>query len=303
MRRLLSAKYLWMITLLCWAHQMNLVVGDFLSLNADFRRIIALALDVVKWFNGHGQALDKLRIEQKLTYNGNSWALILPVITRWTAHYLSLTHLLKVEAALTTCCSRHKPLLLRLGRDAAARDVSAVVLWTVADETFWAQVNKYVYIVNLRFETHHFVRIQIILEPLAIAANVTQAAHTRLDHVLLTLGNLFRVYSDPNLDPQIQTGILGSLEKRWAKADQDVFILAVFLNPYIRQQPFSHAALTHANIYEITARLFTRIFYRQPDLQFLKAFEDYFSDTGDFSRRSMELDMMKGLYESRVSDT
>jgi hypothetical protein len=61
----------------------------------------------------------------------------------------------------------------------------------------------------------------------------------------------------------------------------------VFLNPYIRQQPFSHAALTHANIYEITARLFTCIFNRQPDLQFLKAFEDYFSDTGDFSRRSM----------------
>jgi hypothetical protein len=49
-----------MITLLCWAHQMNLIVGDFLSLNADFCRIIALALDVVKWFNSHGQALDKL---------------------------------------------------------------------------------------------------------------------------------------------------------------------------------------------------------------------------------------------------
>jgi hypothetical protein len=191
-----------------------------------------------------------------------------------------------------------------LGGDAAARDVSAVVLRMVADETFWAQVNKYVYlIVNLRFETHHFVRIQIILEPHAIAANVTQAAHTCLDHILLTLGNLFHVYSDPNLDPQIQTGILGSLEKRWAKANQDVFILAVFLNPYIRQQPFSHVALTHANIYEITARLFMCIFDQQPNLQFLKAFEDYFNNTDDFSCRSMELDMMKSLYESWVSDT
>ena len=60
MRQLLAVKYRWLITLLCWAHQMNLVVGNFLNLKADFRQITALALDVVKWFNNHGQALDKL---------------------------------------------------------------------------------------------------------------------------------------------------------------------------------------------------------------------------------------------------
>jgi hypothetical protein len=145
MRRLLGAKYRWMIMLLCWAHQMNLVVGDFLSLKADFRRIIALALDIVKWFNNHGKALDLLRTEQKLTYQGQSWALILPVITRWTAHYLSLTRLLKMEAAIRTCCSRHKPVLLELpGRAADAKEAAAVVLRTVGDESFWAEVQKYV---------------------------------------------------------------------------------------------------------------------------------------------------------------
>ena len=126
--------------------------------------------------------------------------------------------------------------------------------------------------------------------------------HTRLDHVLLTLGNLFRIYSDPTLDSQIQAGIQGSLEKRWAKADQDVFILAVFLNPYIWRQPFSCVALTHANIYEIAARLLTCIFDQQPDLEFLKAFEDYMNDTGDFSSQIMGLDMMKKLYDERVCE-
>lgn len=43
-------------------------------------------------------------------------------------------------------------------------------------------------------------RVQAILEPLAIAANVTQASHTRLDHVLITLGNLFRLYTEANID-------------------------------------------------------------------------------------------------------
>jgi hypothetical protein len=90
------------------------------------------------------------------------------------------------------------------------------------------------------------------------------------------------------------------LEKHWAKADQDVFILAVFLNPYIQQWAFSHMALTHAKICEIAVHLLTRIINQQPDLNFLKAFKYYFSDTANFSSQSMALDMMKKLYDNQV---
>jgi len=78
------------------------------------------------------------------------------------------------------------------------------------------------------------IRIQKILEPLAITANVAQALHTHLDHVLLMLGNLARIFSQNlEFDKDLHLGILTSLEKRWKKADQDVFIMAVFLNPFI----------------------------------------------------------------------
>ena len=78
------------------------------------------------------------------------------------------------------------------------------------------------------------IRIQKILEPLAIAANVAQASHTRLDHVLLMLGNLVRIFSQNlEFDEDLRLGVLASLEKRWKKADQDVFITAMFLNPFI----------------------------------------------------------------------
>ena len=56
-------------------------------------------------------------------------------------------------------------------------------------------------------------RIKIILKPLAIAANVTQALHMRLDHVLLTLGNLYRIYSTLEFDVEVCTAILASLGK------------------------------------------------------------------------------------------
>jgi hypothetical protein len=43
-------------------------------------------------------------------------------------------------------------------------------------------------------------RVCSLLEPLAIAAHVTQGSRARLYHVLITLGNLFRIYSNRDLD-------------------------------------------------------------------------------------------------------
>lgn len=145
------------------------------------------------------------------------------------------------------------------------------------------------------------VRIQSILEPLAIAANITQATHTRLDHVLLTLGNLYQIYSHPDLDPAVADKITGSLQKRWAKADQDIFILAVFFNPYIRHNCFNLSALTRAHMYDIAAQALKRIFDLKDDLDFLQAFEDYFDSSREFSAQSMRLDMLKAMFEERVS--
>jgi hypothetical protein len=145
-------------------------------------------------------------------------------------------------------------------------------------------------------------RVKTILEPLAIAANITQAPHTRLDHVLLTLGNLFRIYSNPELDNTIRNAILASLEKRWKAADQDVFIVAIFLNPYIRGRCFNRAAITEANLYNIIARVFERIFLQKADINMLKAFTDYARSQGEFSSTNMSLDQMAEMHKSEVSN-
>jgi len=55
---------------------------------------------VIKWFNAHSVALALLNDEQQFTYEGKFWALVLLVITRWTAHYLSISQLLKVKLVI-----------------------------------------------------------------------------------------------------------------------------------------------------------------------------------------------------------
>jgi hypothetical protein len=70
-----------MIVVLCWAHQINLIVDDILRLKLDFLQAISLSQEVIKWFNGHDNTLTLLRTEQKLTFDGKFFALILPVVT------------------------------------------------------------------------------------------------------------------------------------------------------------------------------------------------------------------------------
>jgi hypothetical protein len=57
MRRLLLMLMPWLIIIVCWAHQINLIVGDLLGLQIDFLSCVPKALLVIKWMNNHSCAL------------------------------------------------------------------------------------------------------------------------------------------------------------------------------------------------------------------------------------------------------
>jgi hypothetical protein len=100
-----------------------------------------------------------------------------------------------------------------------------------------------------------FSRIKEILEPLAIANNVMQARYTCLDHIGLALGNLYHIYNTPSLEAPIRNCILGSLEKRWRAADQDVFILAMHLHLWIWSCCFAKT-LSRLTLYNMADNVF-----------------------------------------------
>lgn len=145
------------------------------------------------------------------------------------------------------------------------------------------------------------IRIQKILEPLAITANVAQASHTCLDHVLLMLGNFVHIFSQNlEFDEDLCLGILASLEKQWKKADQDVFITAMFLNPFIRGSLLNKASLTDIDLYAILERVYECMMRRTADLDFLATFEDYQLKHAEFSDERMGLEVMKSRFAAEV---
>lgn len=145
------------------------------------------------------------------------------------------------------------------------------------------------------------------LEPFAIAANVTQSDSARLDVVLVTLANLFRIYSNSHLDNSIQQTVLqlASLEKRWANADQHIFILAVVFNPYIRIQAFHprNSFRTMGGVWPLVKAAYLRFFNDIPDYHFRTAFGNYIAGVGDWSPARMSLDELRQEARSNVSSS
>ena len=111
MRRLLCELMPWLIVILCWAHQINLIIGDYLALKLPFQDCVPKALVVIKWMNNHSHALRLFCQEQFYMYQ-KILALILPVITCWTAHYLSLWQLLTVKKVLKVAWLKHSETMI-----------------------------------------------------------------------------------------------------------------------------------------------------------------------------------------------
>ncbi|KAF8844642.1 hypothetical protein BDN67DRAFT_666973 [Paxillus ammoniavirescens] len=264
MRRLLVRKMPHLVVVDCWAHQINLIVGDVFKIKHHFIEIVNDALEVVKWFNNHSRALALLQDAQMAKLN-LILTLILPVLTRWTSHYLSVTRLVKLELAF-------KQMLLDAGEDletlivcggtkADAKRKAKEVLDILQRPSFWP---------DLRSIKRH-------LEPLAIAANATQSDFTRLDVVLATLVNLYRQFLEPTLDLAVRTAVLASIEKRWAKSDQQIFILALVLNPYIRASAFSRTSPYRMpdKLWDLARKAFLRFYGVEPNMEFRAAFIQY----------------------------
>ncbi|KAB5588959.1 HAT family dimerization protein [Ceratobasidium theobromae] len=278
MRHRLYALMPRLITLDCYAHQINLVVGDLFKHVEGMAGIANNANKIIKWFNNHSFALGMLRQCQEIEY-GRTFALIAAVLTRWTTHYCSVARLLEVVNALIICVMRHEATLLESAGPANSEGQKAAkeVFAFVKDLKFWEGVT----------------RMKTLLQPLAVAANITQASDTRLDHVVVTMGNLYDIFSKEEIPEHARTVILESLEKRWAKSDQDAFIAAIYFNPFYKHHLFNpeELALRPLGLYSMLKRLFARVF---PDEilhlgNFLNSNELYASGKGVFSDEHMYL--------------
>lgn len=110
--------------------------------------------------------------------------------------------------------------------------------------------------------------------------------------MLLTLGNLYHHYNTGHgIEADVREHMLSRLELRWKKgADQDLFILATLLNPYVRRTCFNREVLSDQDIEHMAKRTFKHLFQCDPQGSFTDALLDYLDGEGCYSREAMNLD-------------
>ncbi|KAF8152004.1 hypothetical protein BJ912DRAFT_1027651 [Pholiota molesta] len=201
------------------------------------------ATQLIAWLRSKSRILSHLPL-----------AVLQAVITRWTAHYMAFLKPddLKVLVAGDTALKNHARKMVNI----------------IENATFWQ---------NIALMTRY-------LEPLAITANVVQASFCRIDQVLLTFGYLVERYRSPLMDNDITSrdAILDSIEKRWAKTDQQVFICSVLLNPFYGLAPFASLHIfSRANIQILCEFLFQRFYKKEAPYKFGLDIYQYLDGTGE----------------------
>ncbi|KAF4622376.1 hypothetical protein D9613_009287 [Agrocybe pediades] len=276
-RSLLQKKCPRLVTPDCYAHQINLIVGDyFKTKGTEFLTYAQQANELITWLRSKTALLGLIR-EELTRRNKPALSVIRPVPTRWTAYYLAYNRLLLLRKPLENIVEddesrppreRH---VIQPSHDTSTREKATRMVSIIKNETFW----------------HAITRIKHHLTPLAIAANVTQAAHCRLDDVVMTFGNLvmeFQKLTD-YIDAPVREALIGSIERRWNKSDQDVFIAAVILNPFLQTAPFNPDPLmvSVGAVYSLFERLWMRFFETDtvPDTLYTDT-RDYLNGEGFF---------------------
>lgn len=114
-----------------------MIVGDYFKDNPHLKAIVNKALEVVKWFNNHGRALGILGDIQRML-STTILCLILPVLTRWTSHYVSVDRLLELEPSIVRTVKDFEEELVRsVGSDRKAKAKAKKVMKIVGQTSFW----------------------------------------------------------------------------------------------------------------------------------------------------------------------
>jgi hypothetical protein len=103
-------------------------------------------------------------------------------------------------------------------------------------------------------------------------------------------------------DHDIKNGIQASLKKRWEKANQDPFVLAIFFNPYIRADLFNRKIIQFmpAGMYGIVKHVYKHIFCTEPDFDLHATCLNYYKCREEFSDDAMHLYELEGAANAKV---
>lgn len=251
---------------------MNLLVGDYLKHQLGAAAYIKEAFVLINWWKWHLVPFAWLQAEMS-----RPLALLTGCKTRWGSQVAAIMRLLQFRAAMQVLLLRRKQDILNTIKDREPRARAEQILTSAESRFFWIELE------NL---------VQNLL-PLRISVRTLEADAARLDQVLWQFAKLAAHYR--GIDH-----MMASLEKRWAKMEQKLFLVAFVLHPGrqtkhfdVQHQDFVHEVSIATYAVELYQRFFIKDQYTfegdydasacaETDKLF-QQMADYMSKTGSFA--------------------
>ncbi|KAJ6527545.1 ribonuclease H-like domain-containing protein [Mycena sp. CBHHK59/15] len=262
-RILLGKKRPWLILPSCWAHQFQLILGDYFKVNIPGGLIAEDATTLIAWINNHSRVRKIFdEAQHVISRDRNAGRIIILAylvanLTRWTTHFVAFIRIFLLRPALQLAVLQNRTAIIAAQVGAATskegealKEDAERMCTLIEDTSFWNGLEA----------------VLSDLEPICLGTNINQKDSTRLDQVLLTIAGIFLRFSD-HPEPEIRTEMLLRLEKRWKDCDQPVLLLALILNPFEKLSCFGPKAnLNHLKCHNLLILQYRRINSR-PDNQ------------------------------------
>ncbi|KAJ6460569.1 ribonuclease H-like domain-containing protein, partial [Mycena sanguinolenta] len=254
-RVLLGKERPWLFVPSCWAHQFQLILGDYFKVFPYAAEIAEKATGLIAWINNHGKVRKIFDgVQEQLSQDRLNRVVVLAYIvanlTRWTTHCIAFIRLLVLREYLQFAVLQSRGAIIT-AQVGAAKSTEAERLKEeathycklISDTGFWSGLNTVVE----------------DIEPICYGTNINQKDSTRADQVLLTLAGLYLHYVD-HPEPEVSTSLVARLEKRWKACDQPLFLVALILNPFEGLSRFGpRAQFDHFKATSIVTALYRRI--------------------------------------------
>ncbi|KAF5346601.1 hypothetical protein D9758_013487 [Tetrapyrgos nigripes] len=251
----------------CWAHQFQLILGDYFKVYELARMVSEEATFLLGWINNHGKVRKIFDGAQaNISTDRNLGQIIILVylvanLTRWTTHYVAFVRLYDLKDALQLAVLQSRAAIIAAQVGAAKYSEKQ----RLEDEAIKA--------CNLIQDAHgtrdysFWNALEMVIgdiEPICYGTNINQKDSTRADQVLLSIAGIYLHFSG-HPEFELRTEMVNRIEKRWKDCDQPLFLAALILNPWEGLSRFGpRANLDHFKANNIIRWLYRRMSSR-PD--------------------------------------
>ncbi|KAG6851944.1 hypothetical protein C0991_004744, partial [Blastosporella zonata] len=257
-RKDLVLKRPWLFGPPCCAHQFQLILGEYFTVNEEAAATAEEATGLIGWVLNHGRVQSIFNeVQAEISVPPRKvLAFLVANMTRWTTHFVAFDCLCDLKNSMRHAVISRKDGIVdaQVGTERNCQkkqkleDDAVAHCELIDDGGFWRCLKSVV----------------DDIEPICLGTNLNQSDMLHPDQALLTFAGIL-LYFQKHPKRAVADGMTKRIEKWWKALDQPMFVLALVLNPFKGLSRFGvKAAVSPFTLNTILLETYKQVHSRPP---------------------------------------